>query len=121
MTMNARNVVRWTPRILGLCFAGFLAIFAADVFEGHYSLGQLIVALAMHLIPTALVVLMVIVAWKREWVGAIISGLLGCVYIVTMWGRFPIDVYFLIAGPLFCVGILYLFGWKFRLREAAGS
>ena len=91
MSPVARRLLFWTPRVLGIAFALFISIFAMDVFNEHYRLPQLLVALGMHLIPTSLIVLALTVAWRWEWVGAVLFFGLGVAYIVWMWGRFPWD------------------------------
>ena len=114
MNPAARRWLFWTPRILTLLFAGFISIFAMDVFEGHHPLGQTLLALAMHLIPTGVVLLSLAIAWRWEWVGAVLYAAMGVFYFVTQWGRFSWDVYALIAGPLFLLALLYLLGWRYR-------
>ena len=114
MSPFARRLLFWTPRYLGILFALFISVFAMDVFGEHYRLPQLLVALAMHLIPTALVVLALVLAWRWEWVGAVLFFGLGVAYIVSMWGRFRWDTYALIAGPAFFMGLLFLLGWRHR-------
>lgn len=114
MSPAARRWLFWTPRVLTILFAGFISIFAMDVFEGHHPLGQVLLALAMHLIPTGVVLLSLAIAWRWEWAGAVLFFGLGVTYIVTMWGRFSWDTYALIAGPAFLVGLLFLIGWRYR-------
>ena len=110
----ARRLLFWTPRVFGIVFALFISIFAMDVFNEHYSLPKLLVALGMHLIPTGLIVVALIVAWRWEWVGAVLFFGLGAAYIVTVHGRAPWDWYLLIAGPAFLMGLLFLFNWRYR-------
>jgi hypothetical protein len=114
MSPAARRWLYWTPRALTLLFAVFISIFALDVFNEHYRLPQLLVALGMHLVPTALVLAALAVAWRWEWVGAVLFLGLGALYIVTMHSRAHWDWYLVIAGPLFLVGALFLFGWRHR-------
>ena len=114
MSPIARRLLFWTPRVLGIAFALFISIFAMDVFTAHYSLPQLLVALGMHLIPTALIVVALAVAWRWEWVGAVLFFGLGVAYIVTVRGRAQWDWYLFIAGPLFLVGLLFLLNWRHR-------
>jgi hypothetical protein len=114
MSPVARRWLFWTPRVLGILFAVFISLFAMDVFEGHQPLGQVLLALAMHLIPTALIVGALAVAWRWEWVGAVLFFGLGVAYIVTMRGRFSWDTYALIAGPAFLMGLLFLLNWRYR-------
>jgi len=121
MSPVARRLLFWTPRILGIAFALFITIFAMDVFNEHYSLPQLLVALGMHLIPTALIVAALAVAWRWEWAGAVLFFGLGAAYIVLMWGRFGLSTYALIAGPALLTGLLFLLNWRYRseLRRRA--
>jgi len=110
----ARRWLYWSPRLLGILFAVFVSVFALDVFNEHDSPGQLIVALGMHMIPTALVVLVLIVAWRWEWVGAVLCFGLGVLYVVTMHSRAHWDWYVVIVGPLVLVGLLFLLNWRYR-------
>lgn len=101
-------ILRWVPRVLGLCFAAFLAIFALDVFDEALGIGATIVALAIHLIPTWLVLAAVAVAWKHEIAGAAMFYLLAAVYVMMAGSRFPISTILLIAGPPVVIGSLFL-------------
>jgi hypothetical protein len=108
------RVLFWAPRILGILFALFISLFALDVFAEGYGLGETIVALIMHLIPTALVVVALVIAWRWEWTGAILFGALGLGYILMTRGRFDWTTYLLIPGPLFLTGALFLAHWLYR-------
>jgi hypothetical protein len=101
----------WTPRILCILFAGFISLFAADVLGQGNGFWQTMLALFMHLIPTWIVLIVLAIAWRREWVGAIVFVLLGVVYLVHFWGRFPWATYLVISGPLFLIGILFSLDW----------
>jgi len=114
MSPVARRMLFWTPRVLGIAFALFISLFAMDVFNEHRSLPQLLVALGMHLIPTALIVVALIVAWRWEWVGAVLFFGLGGAYIVTVRSHAPWDWYLFIAGPAFLMGLLFLLNWRYR-------
>ncbi len=103
-----------TPRALCILFAVFISLFALDVFSEGYGFWETIAALAMHLVPTALVLIALAIAWRWEWVGALLFIGLGVWYIVMAWGRMPWDVYVIISGPLFLVGLLFLINWRYR-------
>ena len=114
MSPITRRLLFWTPRVLTILFAVFVSAFALDVFGEHYGPGQLLVALGMHLIPTALIVAALLVAWRWEWVGAVLFFGLGAAYIVTVHGRASWDWYLFIAGPAFLIGLLFLLNWRHR-------
>lgn len=105
-------LLHWTPRGLGLLFAVFISVFALDVFDGQHGFWQTAMALLLHLIPTFMVLAVVALSWRWQWVGAVVFPFLGLLYLLQFWGRFPWSVYALIAGPLFLLGILFGLDWR---------
>ena len=57
MKTSVKRLLFWTPRILGLLFAAFIGIFALDVFDEHHGFWETALALGMHLVPTAILLL----------------------------------------------------------------
>ena len=114
MNTNTKRVLFWTPRVLGILFAILLSAFALDVFSEGYGLWQTIGALLLHLVPTFIVVIALVIAWRWEWVGAILFIALALFYLVWSWGRFHWSAYLGISGPLVLVGVLFLFNWIYR-------
>ncbi len=104
----------WTPRVLCVAFAGFLSIFALDVFSEHAGFAHTAVAFLLHLIPAAVVLLALAVAWRREWIGAILFPLLAVVHVASAWGRFEWTAYAVIDGPLLVLGLLFALNWRHR-------
>lgn len=98
----------WTPRILGILFAAFVSLFALDVFEEGYGFWEALAGFAIHLIPTAIVLIVLAIAWRWEWVGGILFIALGTAYIVATRGGEHWSAYLLIAGPLVLIGLLFL-------------
>jgi hypothetical protein len=114
MKKSVKPVVFWMPRIMCLLFAVFVSLFALDVFGAGYGFWGTIVALLMHLIPTAIILIVLAIAWRWEWIGAILFVALGVWYVIMAWGKFGWPTYLLIAGPLFLVGALFLVNWLYR-------
>jgi hypothetical protein len=111
-----KRLLIWSPRVLALLFAAFISLFALDVFSEFSSIWQVLVALAMHLIPTAMVLIALAIAWRWEWAGGTLFVALGMLYVGMAWGRLHWSAYALISGPLFLVGVLFLVNWFFRAR-----
>lgn len=105
------DLLRLAPRALGIGFALFLSVFALDVFETPASVVETLVGLSIHLIPTFVLLLTVAIAWRREWIGALVFGALGGAYVVFVRG-FPIATYVVIAGPALTTSALYLASWR---------
>ena len=106
----------WTPRILTIIFILFLGLFAMDVFDGNESLIKKLGGFLIHLIPNFVLILILIVAWKHEWVGTIAFALVGIAYIVMFWGKFPVVTYLAISGPLFLIAVLFWLNWAGRKK-----
>lgn len=100
------RLLRWTPRLLGLLFAGFLALFALDAHEGHHGFWPTLLAAVLHLIPVALVLAALAVAWRWPRPGALLFLGLAAAYTVFAWEH-PSWI-LVIAGPPCLIGVLFL-------------
>jgi hypothetical protein len=120
MGQTGRRIILWAPRVLCILFAIFISMFAMDVFEEAHGFRETVVALAMHMIPTGVILLVTIFAWRFPLVGTIAFLATGLFYIFTFGQRFPSAIP-LISGPQFVIAILFLLGWreKRRARRAA--
>jgi hypothetical protein len=123
VTMKNRmeQALFWTPRILCLLFAAFVSLFALDVFAEGYGFWETIAALVMHLVPTGIILVVLAVAWRWEWIGAVLFVALGVGYVIMAWEKFEGITYLLIAGPLFLVGALFLIDWVFHAALRSGT
>jgi len=119
----ARRLLYWAPRALSILFAAFIAIFALDVFQKGVPAWQVALALLMHLLPSFLVLLVLALSWRREWVGGALFITLGSLYL--LWARnkpfFGWGVVLSIAAPLFLVGVLFLLNWRHRAQLRPGG
>ena len=114
MTTTSKRALFWMPRILCLVFAGFISLFALDVFQEGLGAWRTTLALLMHLIPTFLILIVLAVSWRWEWVGALLFTGLALLYLLTSWGRLHWSAYVVISGPLFLLGVLFLLNWIWR-------
>ncbi|MFM7299370.1 MAG: hypothetical protein ACKO4Q_19370 [Planctomycetota bacterium] len=112
MSPRFRTVLRWLPRVGGIAFALFLALFAFDVFEGEATPMERAIGLGIHLLPNFALLALVAVAWKRPWVGALGFGVLALAY-VAIAREHPTWIA-LIAGPLVLVAAFYALAARLR-------
>ncbi len=92
----------------------FLAVFALDVFNEGYGFWEAILALLIHLVPVFIVVVVLVIAWHREWVGAVLFNALALFYLIFTWGRFHWSAYVGLSGLLALLGVLFLLNWVYR-------
>lgn len=119
MKTPTKRFLFWTPRVLCLLFAGFISLFALDVFDGNDGFWNTLLALLMHLIPTGILLIILALSWRWEWLGALFFPAMGAAYIIAFWGRFHWLAYAVISGSLFLLGILFLLGWIRRAEIRA--
>ncbi len=117
------RLLYWAPRLLGILFIGFLTVFSLDVFEPGMSGREIALGLLMHNIPSLIMIVLLIIAWRKEIVGAVTfigAGLLymGLVMTNVVKGQLPwyiaLSWSLTLAGPAILVGILFLINWRNR-------
>ena len=121
MGKGFRRVLHWTPRVLGILFAAFISLFALDAFGQGYGFWGSLAAFLIHMVPTGLILAALVVAWRWEWLGAVLFVALGAAYLIEAWGKFDWLTYALVSGPAFLTGALFLAGWLLRPRAPDSS
>ncbi len=119
MKSSVERLLFWAPRGLCIAFAVFVSLFALDVFGEGGGFWKTTAALLIHLVPTCIILIVLAVSWRWEWVGAIAYATLGTLYLALAWGRFHWSAYLTISGPLFLVGALFLINWIHKQRVRA--
>ena len=114
MTTSAKRALLWTPRVLCILFAGFISLFALDVFNEGLPFWKTIVALMIHLLPTFVIVGILVVAWRREWLGGVLFIALAAAYVVRNFPRMHWPSLLIIGGSSFVLGVMFLLGWCYR-------
>ncbi len=71
------KVFHWLPRIICMLAILFVSLFAADAFAPELTIWQQLGAFIIHLIPSFILLVFLIVAWKWEYIGGIIFIIIG--------------------------------------------
>ncbi len=126
MTAFSRTTLFWTPRVLAMAYIVFLSLFALDVFSEGYGFWKAIAALAIHLIPAFVLIVGLILAWRWEWIGAVLFAGAGGLYIAMVLRlRMPaaakLNWILTIAGPAFLVSAMFLANWWKRGEMHVGQ
>jgi hypothetical protein len=117
MSNTGKRFLVWAPRILGILFMLFVAAFALNIFNGPgISLQTLFPSIA-QLIPVFILFLMLLAAWRWDWIGAILFVGYGALYLIDSQAEFPLSIYLVMAGVPFLIGILFLVSWIWKARK----
>jgi len=114
MKRRTKNILFWLPRILCILFAIFLSLFAFDIFNEGYEVRETVLALLIHLIPVIIVVAVLVLTWRRQWIGALLFPTLALAYPVLSRGKQYWMGYLVISGPLVLLGVLFMLNWIYR-------
>lgn len=98
---------------VGLAAALWPAIFALDVFAPDVPPLEQALALLIHLLPNAILLLMVLVAWRSALLGGLLLILTALLAFLLL--RNPFWVNALLGGPVLLAGVLFLLSaWQER-------
>jgi len=112
------RVLYWFPRILGILYILFLSLFALDAFYGEHNLGYEFMSFLKHLIPSFILVILLIIAWRRPLTGGILFLIAGIIFTLG-YATFQVaPAFFCISCPLFIIGITFLMEYAIRSRSS---
>jgi len=111
--------IYWLPRIICIIAILFISVFALDSFQEGLTLREQLQAFAMHLIPSFILLIFLIIAWKWEIAGGIFFLLIGIgispmIYMHnfrmngSVW--MSLGVLGMITVPFIMAGLLFILG-----------
>jgi cytochrome b561 len=120
------KIIHWLPRFIGIVAILFISLFALDSFNPELTIWQQITGFLMHLIPSFILLILLLIAWKWEYVGGIIFTIMGLglspfVFIKnyemnnSIWTSFIVIL--AITFPFVLVGILFIFSHFIKKRN----
>ncbi len=125
---TSTKALTWTPRILCILAIIFISLFALDSFSSEHSFWQNLGDFLIHLIPSIVMLVVLIVAWKWEKVGGIILTSIGfawCIFVFILNYKRTHSVAtslldILIVGiPFVLAGILFVISHYKKKKELA--
>jgi len=99
----------WTARILGIGVCVFLALFALDAWDPAKPVTERAADVLVHLLPSILVLAVLALSWRRQWIGGLAFVGLAMAYAVMV--KFRLDWIAVISGPLLATGALFFWSW----------
>ena len=120
------KIIHWLPRIICMLAILFISVFALDAFNPEKIIWQQIGDFLMHLIPSFVLIVFLIIAWKREFIGGILFMLIGLgfspiIFIhnynmnQSVW--MSLIIILMITIPFIIVGILFIVSHKIKKKK----
>jgi hypothetical protein len=103
---NFYRILYFLPRMLGILAILFISLFSLDVFEAGLPLINMLVGFSIHMIPSFILTVILIIAWKHERIGGLLF--IGVSLIPFILFSNPFWVNLVLGGPFFAVGVLFV-------------
>lgn len=113
--MIVKRLVYWAARLLAIAAILFISAFALDVFEPGTPRYEAALALFMHLVPSFVLVAVLVLAWRVEWLGGILFILVGLSPSVLLSNPLWVDL--MLGAPFVLTGLLFLASHRLRKTE----
>jgi hypothetical protein len=114
--LKMKRVFYWAPRLVALAGIAFISLFALDAFGPGVSLADALLGFAIHMIPSAVLAVLLAVAWRFELVGGLAFLAISIVPFVGLSN--PVWVNAILAAPFFLSGLLFVMSY---FRRTSGS
>jgi hypothetical protein len=113
MPKMSKQILFWTPRILGILFTLFVGMFSLDVFEMGGGIWAILGGFLMHNLATIVMIVALVLGWRREWAGAIGFFAAG-LWFLRMANAGDWGFVLVFVGIPVLVAVLFLVGWIYR-------
>jgi hypothetical protein len=103
------NRLLWIPRVFMITFIVFISLFALDVIGGNKSLVLQSGGFLIHLIPSFILVIGLIISWKHPMIGGYFFLLAGIIFTLFFRANKNLEVFLMISVPVFLEGLIFIF------------
>ncbi len=112
----SRRALFWAPRALSIAFIAVLSLLALDVFDAGHGPLKTLLALAIHLVPSFVLGVVLLLAWRWEWIGAALFAAAGVLHFILIRQRpmppaTEISQMLPIEGMALVIASLWLANW----------
>jgi hypothetical protein len=107
------RIIHWAPRAAAILIIFFVGLFSLDVFEMQASPLELLGGFLMHNIPSIVMLVLLIIAWKRPVVGFVAFLIAAALFILFfVRGIYSLINLVLFVLPILLVAFLFYADWK---------
>jgi hypothetical protein len=107
-----KKFITWLPRILTITFILFISLFSLDAFSEPNSFWINLIGFFIHLTPSFILLIILLISWKRKLIGGISFIALAIIFTFAFHTYEDIVTLLLISLPPLLIGILYLIDYK---------
>lgn len=124
------KIFHWLPRIICILAILFISMFALDAFDPQKTIWQQIGHFLMHLVPSFILIILLIIAWKKELTGGIIFTIIGLGFSPLIFmHNYSMNqsiwmssiAVLLTSIPFAVVGILFILSHRLKQRDLPSS
>lgn len=103
-----KDVLTWFPRILVMVFVVFVSIFALDAFDEEGTFFVKIGHFLMHLIPSAVTLAFLWIAWRYRILGGLLFIVWGLIFTIYFGTHRTTPLFLMFSLPLLTAGLLFM-------------
>lgn len=116
------KLLYWAPRVLCILAIMLISVFALDAFSPELTFWEQIGGFLIHLIPSFVLLIILLISWKWELIGGIIFTIIGLVmspfifqhnYNMNHSVVMSLTIILMITFPFILVGILFIVSHRF--------
>ncbi len=121
------KLLHWAPRVLCILAIVFVSLFALDAFSPELSFWEQISGFLIHMIPSFILIALLILAWRKEFIGGLLFMFIGLVFTPVIFNHnysmnhsvgLSLGIVALITMPFVLVGLLFIINHFKKKRNA---
>lgn len=115
------KIIHWAPRVAAILIIFFVSLFSLDVFEMEATPLEMLGGFLMHNIPSFIMIVLLVFAWRRPVVGFIAFLLAGLFFLRFVIGGPYLGNLVIFCGPLLLISALFYVDWRLQKNQLAPS
>lgn len=109
------KLIRYLPRLIAIVAILFISMFALDAFKPDKPWLDASVEFAIHLIPSVVLLIALLIAWRHERLGGTLFILAGLAPFFLLSGA--LLSHLIVGGPFFIAGLMFWVSYFWHNRE----
>ena len=106
------KVIHTAPRLAAILIIFFVSLFSFDVFDMGGTILEQLGAFLMHSLPSIVLIILLVFAWRRPLIGFIVFLLAGLAFLSFVITGSGLWHFMLFSGPLLLIAGLFYADWR---------